>query len=249
MTMKLRRWMVAALLAAAVVGGGLIAFRDGHAEDAARDDVEQTNQGPLTIRPLVHGSVLLEFQGKAYYVDPAGSYAWDSLPKADLVLITHEHGDHLSPQVVDRIKKEGTQIIANERSAPRFTGAIVMHNGDRQELLGVTVEAVPAYNVVRTQYHPKGRDNGYVITFGDRRVYLAGDTEVTPELKALEKIDIAFLPISLPFTMSPEDAAEAAKAFKPRILYLYHQNTGDPEVVKTRLADVPGIEVRVRHLP
>src|SRR5262249_4531254 len=133
--------------------------------------------------------------------------------------------------------------------ASRFPGAIVMHNGDRRELLGVTVEAVPAYNVVRTQYHPQGRDNGYVISFGDRRVYLAGDTEVTPEMKALQKIDIAFLPISLPFTMSPEDAVEAARAFKPRILYLYHQNNGDPNVVKTGLADVTEIEVRVRKLP
>jgi L-ascorbate metabolism protein UlaG (beta-lactamase superfamily) len=238
-----------ALLASALVGGGTIAFRAGHAQDVVQDDVEQTSQGPLTIRPLVHGSVLFEFQGKAYYVDPSGNYAWDSLPKADLVLITHEHGDHASTAVVNRIKKEGTQIIANERSASRFTGASVMHNGDRQELLGVTVEAVPSYNVVRTQYHPKGRDNGYVITFGDRRVYVAGDTEVTPEMKALAKIDLAFLPISLPFTMSPEDAVEAARAFKPRILYLYHQNSGDPNVVKTGLADAPEIDVRVRRLP
>jgi len=247
--MRLRHGLAAVLLVAAVAGGGLRARHTARAQDVVKDDVEPTSLGPLTIRPLVHASVLFEFQGRVYYVDPAGSYNWDSLPKADLVLITHEHADHSSPAVVNRIRKAETQVIANERSAARFAGAIVMRNGDRQELQGVTVEAVPAYNVVRTQYHPRGRDNGYVITFGDRRVYLAGDTEVIPEMKTLEKIDIAFLPISLPFTMSPEEAAGAASAFKPRILYPYHQNSGDPNVVKTRLADVAEIEVRVRRLP
>lgn len=243
--MRLRHGLAAILLVAAVAGVGLRARHTARAQDVVKDDVEPTSQGPLTIRPLVHGSVVFEFQGRFFYVDPSGSYNWDSLPKADLVLVTHEHTDHSSPAVVNRIRKAETQVIANERSAPRFAGAIVMHNGDRQELLGVTVEAVPAYNVVRTQYHPRGRDNGYVITFGDRRMYLAGDTEVIPEMKTLEKIDIAFLP----FTMSPEEAAEAASAFKPRILYPYHQNSGDPNVVKTRLADVAEIEVRVRRLP
>jgi L-ascorbate metabolism protein UlaG (beta-lactamase superfamily) len=151
--------------------------------------------------------------------------------------------------VINQIKKESTVIIANEASAARLPGAIVMKNGDTRELLEATVEAVPAYNVVRTQYHPKGRDNGYVITFGDRRVYLAGDTEATPEMKALRNIDIAFLPINLPFTMPPEEAADAARAFMPRILYPYHQGNADPNVVKQRLADVAGIEVRVRKLP
>jgi L-ascorbate metabolism protein UlaG (beta-lactamase superfamily) len=219
------------------------------AQEPTQDDVEQTSQGPLTIRPLVHGSVLLQFNGKNYYIDPSQSYDWDSLPKADLILITHEHGDHASPAVVARIKKDGTQIITNPASAARFPGATVMRNGERLDVQGITVEAVPAYNVVRTSYHPKGRDNGYVLTFGDRRVYLAGDTEATPEMKALEKIDIAFLPIALPFTMAPADAAEAARAFKPRIVYPYHQGNGDPNVVKTSLADVPEIEVRVRKLP
>lgn len=247
--MRLYPRLSALLPAAVVLATGAFLSRSADAQVVVADDVEASSQGPITIRPLLHGSVLLQFREKNYYIDPAGSYAWASLPKADLILITHEHGDHLSTAVINQIRKEDTVVIANERSAARVTGAIVLKNGESRELLDVKVEAVPAYNVVRTTYHPKGRDNGYVITFGDRRVYLAGDTEATPEMKSLQKIDIAFLPINLPFTMTPEDAADAARAFMPRILYPYHQGSAKPEVVKERLTDVPGIEVRVRKLP
>jgi L-ascorbate metabolism protein UlaG (beta-lactamase superfamily) len=246
--MKIRQLTAAALVVVGVLAAGLALSRGVRAQDPAKDDVEQTNMGPLTIRPLIHAAVLLQFRDKNYYIDPYGNVAWGTLPKADLVLVTHEHGDHSAPAVVEQIRKDTTRIITNERAASRHPGATVMKNGDKIDLLEVTVEAVPSYNIVKTN-HPKGRDNGYVITFGDRRVYVPGDTEATPEMKALEKIDIAFLPIDGQFTMPPSEAADAARAFKPRILYPYHQNASNPEVVKTLLADVPEVEVRVRKLP
>jgi L-ascorbate metabolism protein UlaG (beta-lactamase superfamily) len=246
--MYIWRSAAAMLLAAGSLAAGLTLSRATRAQDIVPADVEETSMGPLTIRPLIHAAVLLQFRDKNYYIDPAGNAEWDNLPKADLVLVTHEHGDHAAPAVVNRIRKDTTRVITNERTASRFPGATVMKNGDKIDLLEVTVEAVPSYNVVKTN-HPKGRDNGYVITFGDRRVYLAGDTEATPEMKALEKIDIAFLPIDGTFTMPPAEAAEGARAFKPRILYPYHQNASDPNAVKSLLADVAGIEVRVRELP
>jgi L-ascorbate metabolism protein UlaG (beta-lactamase superfamily) len=247
--MAVSRWFPAALGLTIAFAAAILAPRLTSAQDPVKDDVEQSSQGPITIRPLVHGSVLLQFRDKNYYIDPSQTYDWASAPKADLILVTHAHGDHFSLPVINQIKKDSTVVIANAAVAAQVPGAIAMANGERRELLEVIVEAVPSYNVVRTQYHPKGRDNGYVITFGDRRVYVPGDTEATPEMKALQKIDIAFLPINLPFTMSPAEAAEAARAFQPRILYPYHQGSSDPNAVKTALADVPGIEVRVRKLP
>jgi L-ascorbate metabolism protein UlaG (beta-lactamase superfamily) len=217
------------------------------AEDTV--DTEPTKEGPLTIRPLTHASVLLEWKGREIYIDPSGTYDWASLPKADLILITHEHSDHASPATVAKIRKPETEIVANPGAARQFSGATVMKNGDETELLEIAIQAVPAYNVVRKQYHPKGRDNGYVLTFADVRVYLAGDTEAIPEMASLEKIDIAFLPINLPYTMPPSEAADAARMFKPRILYPYHQGTSDPQEVKDLLADLEGTEVRVRELP
>lgn len=191
--------------------------------------------------------MLLEWKGLAVYVDPSGNYDWESLPEADLVLVTHQHGDHASPATVAKIRKAETQIVTNA-AARLFPGAAEMKNGEKLELLGISIEAVPAYNVVRKTYHPKGRDNGYVLTFADVRVYLAGDTEAVPEMADLEEIDIAFLPINLPFTMPPKEAADAARMFKPRILYPYHQGSSDPEEVKELLADLEGTEVRIREL-
>jgi L-ascorbate metabolism protein UlaG (beta-lactamase superfamily) len=216
---------------------------------AETHDTEPTKEGPLTIRPLTHGSVLLEWKELAVYIDPAGTYDWASLPKADLILITHEHGDHASSATVAKIRKTETQIVANAGAARQFPGATVMKNGDERELLGIGIQAVPSYNVVRKSYHPKGRDNGYVLTFNDVRAYLAGDTEAIPEMADLQEIDIAFLPINLPFTMPPSEAATAARMFKPRILYPYHQGTSDPEELKELLSDLEETEVRVRELP
>lgn len=214
--------------------------------------VEKTSQGDLTVQPINHSAIRLEFKGKQYYVDPAGEAAWDKMPKADAILITHEHFDHLNPKVIDRIKKQGTVIYANASTAKKAGFGETIEVGQSRKVLDITVQAVPAYNLSpdRLRYHPKDRkDNGYVLTFGDKRIYVAGDTEGTPEMKALKDIDVAFLPINLPYTMPPKEAADAARAFKPKILYPYHQGQSDPNEVKRLLAEEKGIEVRVLPLP
>ena len=214
--------------------------------------VEKTSQGDLTVQPINHSAIRFEFKGKQYYVDPAGDAEWDKMPKADVILITHEHFDHLNPKVIDRIKKDGTVIYANAASVKKAGFGQAIEVGEKKQVLDIAVQAVPAYNLDpnRQQYHPKDRkDNGYVLTFGDTRVYVAGDTEGTPEMKALKDIAIAFLPINLPYTMPPKEAAEAARAFKPKVLYPYHQGSSDPAEVKKLLADEKAIEVRVLSLP
>jgi L-ascorbate metabolism protein UlaG (beta-lactamase superfamily) len=214
--------------------------------------VEKTAGGDLVIQPLNHAALRFEYRGKQYYVDPAGRADWSSLPKADAIFVTHEHGDHLSPPTIALLKKEGTLIFANEASVKQAGFGTVIAVGEKKEVLDITVEAVPAYNLnpARQQFHPKARkDNGYILTFGGKRVYVAGDTEVTPEMKALQDIAIAFVPISLPNASQSNEVAEAARAFKPKILYPYHQGKSDPAEVKRLLADVPEIEVRVLALP
>ncbi|MFB3894659.1 MAG: MBL fold metallo-hydrolase [Phycisphaerae bacterium] len=214
--------------------------------------VETTSQGDLTVQPINHSALRLEFKGKQYYIDPAGEADWDKMPKADAIFITHEHFDHLNPTVIDRIKKEGTAVYASAACVKKAGFGETIEVGQSKKVLDITVEAVPAYNLTadRLRYHPKDRkDNGYVLTFGDKRVYVAGDTEGTPEMKALKDIAIAFLPINLPYTMDAKEAAAAARAFKPKVLYPYHQGKSDPAEVKKLLADVKEIEVRVLALP
>ena len=214
--------------------------------------VEKTSQGDLAIQPINHSAIRFEFKGKQYYVDPAGEAEWDKMSKADAIFITHEHFDHLNPQVIGQIKMPGTVICANAATVKKAGFGETIEAGQSKKILDITVEAIPAYNITpdRLRFHPKDRkDNGYVLTFGGKRVYVAGDTEGTPEMKALKDIDIAFLPINLPYTMPPKEAADAARAFKPKILYPYHQGKSDPAEVKKFLADVKEIEVRVLPLP
>ena len=214
--------------------------------------VEKTSAGDLTIQPINHSAIRFAFKDKQYYVDPSGQAEWDKMPKADAIFITHEHFDHLAPKVIDQIKTEGTVIYANASTVKKAGFGQVIEVGQSKKVLDIAVEAMPAYNITadRLRFHPKDRkDNGYVLTFGDKRVYVAGDTEGTPEMKALKDIAVAFLPINLPYTMPPKEAADAARAFKPKILYPYHQGKSDPAEVKKLLADVKEIEVRVLPLP
>ena len=139
-------------------------------------------------------------------------------------------------------------MIANTNSQKKLGYGEVMKNGDKKQVLDITVEAVPAYNIVRAQYHPKGRDNGYILTMAGKRIYFAADTEATPEMKALKNIDVAFLPINLPYTMSPAEAVEAARAFKPKVLVPYHQGSSNPQEIADALKDTM-IDVEVRKLP
>jgi len=214
--------------------------------------VEKTNDGELIVQPINHSALRFEFKGKQYYVDPAGQADWAKMPKADAIFITHEHFDHLNPETINTIKKDGTLIYANAASVRKAGFGNVINVGETKKVLDIEVEAVAAYNVSadRLGFHPKDRkDNGYILIFGGKRVYVAGDTQVTPAMKTLKNIDIAFLPINLPYTMTPAEAAEGARAFKPKILYPYHQGRSDAGEVKKLLANEKEIEVRVLQLP
>jgi L-ascorbate metabolism protein UlaG (beta-lactamase superfamily) len=217
-------------------------------------DVIPTSAGDLEITFLGHGTLMFTFGGKHIHVDPYSRVAdYAQLPKADLVLITHEHGDHLDLAALGSVRTEDTQVILTESCAQQVPGGLVMRNGDVRTVQGVTVEAVPAYNVLHKRdsgqpFHPPGVGNGYVVTFGDKRVYVAGDTENIPEMKALQDIDCAFLPMNLPYTMTPEMVADAAQAIQPKILYPYHYGDTDTSRLVELLSDQEGIEVRIRKL-
>ncbi|MCE4563802.1 MBL fold metallo-hydrolase [Maribellus sp. CM-23] len=217
-------------------------------------DVFKTSEGELAITFIGHGTLMLEFNGKVIHVDPVSQYAdYESMPKADLVLITHEHGDHLDPKAIDAVKKESTRIVLTESCSPKYTGTDVMKNGDTKVFGTITVEAVPAYNIRNTRadgtpFHPKGRGNGYVIRFADKKVYIAGDTENIPEMAELVDIDVAFLPVNLPYTMTPEMCTNAARLFHPKVLYPYHFGETDTGELVKLLENDKDIEVRLRKL-
>jgi len=217
-------------------------------------DTVKTAQGDLVIHFLGHGSLMMSWKSKIIHVDPISSEAdYQALPKADLILITHEHYDHLDLKAVAHIRTASTKIVSSPEVAKQIQGMIVMKNGDTQTVDGLKIEAVPAYNIVHMAapgkpFHPQGIGNGYVVTFGDKRLYIAGDTENIPEMKQLRDIDIAFLPMNLPYTMTPEMVALAAKMFHPKILYPYHQGETDTAKLTALLKGEQGIEIRIRKM-
>jgi gluconolactonase len=222
-------------------------------ESKFEQDIIKTSAGDLKITFIGHATLMLMFGDKTIHVDPVGREAdYADMPKADIILVTHEHGDHLDPAAIQILRKEGTQVVLTKACAERI-GGLVMANGDVKTVDGLKIEAVPAYNIVHERsagnpFHPKGRGNGYIITFGDKRIYIAGDTENTPEMKQLKNIDVAFLPMNLPYTMTPEMVADAAKAFKPKILYPYHYGQTDPNKLVELLKDTKDIEIRIRKM-
>ena len=217
-------------------------------------DVVRTSAGDLEITFLGHGSLLFGFDGKTIYVDPYSRVAdYTKLPKADLVLITHEHQDHLDLDALGAIRTEATVVVCTEFCDEKIHGGTVMRNGDVHVVQGLQIEAVPAYNLIYTRdsgdpFHPCGDGNGYIVTFGDQRVYVAGDSENTPEMKTIRNIDVAFLPMNLPYTMTPEMVADAARAIRPRILYPYHFGETDTGKLVELLEDEEEIEVRIRSM-
>jgi L-ascorbate metabolism protein UlaG (beta-lactamase superfamily) len=217
-------------------------------------DVIETSAGDLTITFLGHGSLMLTFDGQIIHIDPFGQVAdYAKLSKADVILVTHEHYDHFDRGALKRVRDENTAVVLTETCAEQIAGGIVMRNGDVRTVKGIPIEAVPAYNVVHKRgngqpFHPKGVGNGYILTCGDKRVYVAGDTENIPEMKALRDIDCAFLPMNVPYTMTPEMVADAAKAMQPKILYPYHYGDTDTSRLVELLKDQPEIEVRIRQM-
>ena len=225
-----------------------------HAQSSLEQDVIKTKNGDLKITFIGHGTLMFEYNNLIIHIDPVGRYAdYSKLSKADLILITHQHGDHLDPANIELIKKEGTKIYCNQLSLEKSSGADVLNNGDRAEYKGITIETVPAYNLINKRdngqpFHPKGEGNGYVLTFADKKIYIAGDTENVPEMKELKNIDVAFLPMNLPYTMTPQMVADAINMFKPKILYPYHfGNTSVKELIEL-LKDNMECEIRIRKM-
>jgi L-ascorbate metabolism protein UlaG (beta-lactamase superfamily) len=224
------------------------------AAESLEKDVIKTSASDLEITFIGHGSLMFAFDGKTIHVDPFGRVAdYLKLPGADIIIATHSHLDHFDPAAVKKIFTKETILVYTEECAEKFDGGIVMKNGDTRTVEGIKIEAVAAYNIVHKRdnglvFHPKGVGNGYVLTFGETRIYIAGDTENTPEMKALKDIDYAFLPMNLPYTMTPEMVADAAKAFKPKVLYPYHYGETDTEKLLELLEGDEEIEVRIRNM-
>ena len=216
-------------------------------------DTIKTSAGDLKMTFIGHGSLMFTFGGKVIHVDPYSKVAdYNKMPKADVILLTHDHLDHLDLKALNPVRTQKTLVVLTQTCSKQVEGGMVMNNGDTKIIEGLKIEAVPAYNIIHKRdgqpFHPKGIGNGYVITFGDKRVYVAGDTENIPEMKGLKGIDIAFLPMNAPFTMTPEMVADAAKAFTPKILYPYHYGETNTSKLLDLLKDTKGIEVRIRNM-
>ena len=217
-------------------------------------DILKTTAGDLQITFIGHGSLMFSIGGRIIHVDPVSQEAdYSKLSKADLILITHDHSDHMDAKAIKILTIPGKTIsVLTETCAAAIKGGMVLKNGDVKTIADLKIEVVPAYNIQHKRhdsqpFHPKGLGNGYVITFGDTRVYVAGDTENIPEMKNLSDIDIAFLPMNLPYTMTPEMVVEAVHSFKPRILYPYHFGKTDTNKIVALLKE-SGIDVRIRSM-
>jgi L-ascorbate metabolism protein UlaG (beta-lactamase superfamily) len=224
-----------------------------------------TSKGQVKITPLYHASVLIEIPGTNIYIDPAKPAVFDNLPTAQFILVTDIHGDHMDADAIDAIANagaRGTRVIgpAAVLKDPKVAkvidnstaGGKLMANGDMAVVdnrNGWSIEAVPMYNINHKMpsgdpYHTKGRGNGYILTFGDKRFYFSGDTEGTPEMRDLKNIDVAFICMNMPYTMTPEEAADAVKGFHPKVVIPYHYQGSDPQVFAKALEGT-GIEVRL----
>lgn len=210
-----------------------------------------TGKGKLTISFIGHGTLMFQFDGKTIQVDPWSKLAdYALLPKADLILLTHAHGDHLDTAAIRKTSKPRTILVGNAESVQKIGFGQVMKNGERQTVAGLMLEAVPAYNSTpgKERFHPKGRDNGYVIRFGNLKVYVAGDTEDIPEMAMLKDIDIAFLPVNQPYTMLPEQVVKAVALFHPKLLYPYHFGETDMSKVVELMKAETGTKVVVKAM-
>jgi L-ascorbate metabolism protein UlaG (beta-lactamase superfamily) len=209
----------------------------------------KSSKGPIKVTPVYHASMVIEAGGKVIVVDPAKPAVFTGLPQADLILVTDIHGDHMDTALIASESKAGTEIIAPPAVVKTVTTASPLANGEKKTWGDWTIEAVPMYNLTRGPepgkfFHDKGRGNGYILTYGGTRIYISGDTEGIPEMRALKNIDVAFICMNLPYTMTPEEAADAVKAFHPKIAIPYHSGGSDTTVFQKALAGT-GIEVRL----
>jgi len=224
-------------------------------EAAAKSKSEtfQTDKGPLVITFVGHGSLMFSFDKMIIHIDPFSRVAdYSTLPKADLIVITHHHGDHLDPAALEKIKTEKTDIIYSAKCAEKIPGGTIMRNNESKTVRGIKIEAVPAYNIIHKRddgnpYHIKEEGNGYIFHFGNKRVYVAGDTENIPEMEQVKSPDIAILPMNLPYTMTPQLVADAVKMIKPKILYVYHffPEQADFPTLINLIKEIKGVELRL----
>ncbi len=236
---------LAYLLAAFMLGGG-----GAGAQDVLTFD---TDLGRLVITPLGHASLRLDVDGLVIHVDPYGQMAdYAEQPKADWIWITHDHPDHYDENAIAAVRTPDTHFLVDPATAGRLgEEAVVLRNGDSATVGNLRVTAVPAYNIRQKRpngqpYHPKGVGNGYLVNVGGFVVHIGADTECVPEMRELGKVDVSFLPINLPFTMTPQDAAECFRLIHPRVAVPYHQGDFDPRIVADALRDT---DIDVRVLP
>lgn len=220
--------------------------------EKASDTFTTRNGKTVVISHIKHGSLRITACGKEIEIDPVTALPprtdYSKLPKADYILITHTHHDHCDKAAVAALQKPGTMVIGNAEAVKQIGAGTALRNGERLQLSSdISVEAVAAYNTSadKLAFHPKGRDNGYVLNIDGMRIYIAGDTEPVSEMEALGTLDIAFLPCNLPYTMSLAQCAEAAKTVKPAVLFPYHYGETDVEKLAGMLQG-SGIDVRIR---
>lgn len=223
-------------------------------------DVLSTDKGSLTIQPVEHASLVLSTPGLTIYSDPAmGAGHFQGLASPDIILITDIHGDHFDPKTLDSVITGKTilivpQVVMDKLSDADKAKAVVLRNGDNTTKMGISIMAIPMYNLPESpsSMHTKGRGNGYVLTIGGKRIYISGDTQGIPEMRALKNIDVAFVCMNLPYTMDVKEAADAVLAFKPKIVYPFHYRgrggLSDVNAFKNLVdAGHEGIEVRLRN--
>ena len=208
-----------------------------------------TNAGMVQITPVTHASLMIQGGGKVIHVDPTSPGNYEGLPAADIIVITDIHGDHMDPKVLPKVQKADTVILAPEAVAKTVTTATVIRNGETKTMGAWTIEAVPMYNLKRGPsegklFHDKGRGNGYVLSYGGKRIYISGDTEGVPEMRALKNIDLALVCMNLPYTMPVDEAAEAVRAFKPKVVIPYHYRGQDTKAFESALAG-SGVQVKL----
>jgi len=229
----------------------------GQGREGGRTDTFATSKGELGVTPIHHGSLMFEFGGKVIYIDPAiykdekGDARFEGLPKADYLFLTDIHPDHQDPHAISLVKKEGTVFVGPPAVADKTPLTVTLKNGESKDFGLFSVTAVPMYNLTRGPapgklFHDKGRGDGYLFTFGDKRVYVSGDTECTPEMRALTHIDVAFVCMNLPYTLPPAEAAECVKAFKPKVVFPYHHRDSNVSEFEGPVRAAGASEVRIR---
>lgn len=243
-----------------MIKGSLVFFltiaivSSGFAQQYFPKDTIETNDGPLIITFVGHASLIFEWKNEVIHIDPSSREAnYYELPKATKIFVTHHHGDHCDPSSLKAITEEKTKTFISSIAHEKWNQGMVLRPDQKVSIDGITIETLPAYNIVHMRdngqpYHVFGECNSYILNFGGLRIFIGGDTENTPEMKALTNIDIAFLPMNLPYTMTPEMVADAARAFKPEILYIYHYGRSDLDAIRTLMADEKAVDLRIRKM-